>query len=108
MSTKIKIGFVCEKGTGHFEFYGDPDAGGCGSHNVADIYIEIPDEIENDTEAVAAIAGAQADFIKKLEREAELRAEDTKRFFAEEESKKDSVRTLPVRRRSRKDTEDEA
>jgi len=81
MSQKIAIGFVCEKGNGHFEFIGDPDNGGCGSHNVANIYIEIDDELVGDAEVQRAVKGAHEGFIKRLVEDSERRAVETAEFF---------------------------
>lgn len=43
MNEKIKIGFVCAKGSNHIQWIGDSDYGSCRSSEVAEIFLMVQD-----------------------------------------------------------------
>jgi len=83
--TRVEIGKMCEKGSGHLSLVGETDHGACGSHYYATVYIEIDRDSSREEvgefEARATLAGQ--DLAMRLNRLEHL---EMQAWYAENES----------------------
>lgn len=67
MSERMEVGYICEKGRGHFSLAGMSDHGACRSHIAGYIYIELDGSGVRDLLDIVTLASDLKDWVQNAE-----------------------------------------